>query len=151
MVRALVYMILGPLGIRVLEYYQANSLVINSVVLAYGVLIFISWRNLAGIRKRLVADMVRQLRQAGHTEAGMRASQVIKWTEIAWEESLRGVRFPLVARQTELWPKRVSLAAVQQMLDPKVLAADAIETLTGKRPKREDKPASRRAKSKAKK
>lgn len=150
MVRALVDMALGPLGIKVLEFYTAHSLIINSVVLAYGLVVFASWRNLVGIRKHLVGSMIGQLRASGRTEDGLKVSHVLTRTTIPWQQAMTGVRFPWVARQMELWPKRATLSNVQSMLARDVLAADVIEALTGTRPideKRAEAREARRAKS----
>lgn len=150
MVRALVDMALGPLGIKVLEFYTAHSLIINTVVFAYGLVVFASWRNLVGIRKQLVGSMIGQLKASGRTEDSLKVSHVLTRTTIPWQQAMTGVRFPWVARQMELWPKRATLDNVQDMLARDVLAADVIEELTGTRPideKRAEARAARRAKS----
>jgi hypothetical protein len=153
MVRTLVEMALGPLGIQILDAYLAHSLVINSLVLAYGFVVFASWRNLVGIRRRLVGSMISQLRASGGPDEDLKLSHVLSRTTIPWETAMESVRFPWVARQMELWPKRASLSEVQSLLDRNVLAADVIEELTGKRPKDEKKleaKAAARAKRKSK-
>jgi hypothetical protein len=147
MVRALIEMALGPLGIQVLDFYLSHSLIPNSVVLAYGIFIFASWRNLAGIRMRLVSSMIGQLRAAGHLDADMKPSRVLDRTTIPWEQAIEHLRFPWVARQMGLWPKRATLHNVQSLLDQEVLAADVIEQLTGIRPKDEKKVQARAARS----
>jgi len=139
MVRALVEMALGQLGVQVLDFYLAHSLVINGLVLAYGFVVFASWRNLVGIRKRLVGSMIHQVKESGGQYEDLKVSHVLSRTSIPWQSAIQGMRFPWVARQMELWPRRATLNHVQSMLGKDVLAADVIEELTGKRPKDEKK------------
>ena len=104
---------------------DAHALWINIVVIIYGFVIVLSWNNLLGIRRRLVQDLIDQVRRA---PAGTADLSLIAAT-LMWDEAVAASRFPLVARQNALWPRRTSVEAVRALLPVEALMADARKIL----------------------
>ncbi|HEC24305.1 MAG TPA: hypothetical protein ENI95_15460 [Chloroflexi bacterium] len=129
MVRALVESFLGPIGVQILYFYEEHSLFINSIVLIYGFVMVFSWVNLSGIRKRLIGAMVDQMREHPDIHAGAKIKRVLREIEIPWESVIDERRYPFVAPQMALWPRRKSVEVVKALLSPEELAAEALEEL----------------------
>lgn len=129
MVRAIIESFMGPTFVRVLQFYEANSLIINSVVLLYGVVIFLSWASLLNIRKRLIAAMVHDMQQRPDIHPQTKTKRVLREIEIPWEAVVSQMKYPFVARQAALWPRRRTVEAVQELLPAEDLAAAALAVL----------------------
>lgn len=117
--------VLGPWFGWLYDLYDAHALWINIVVIIYGFVIVLSWNNLLGIRRRLVQDLIDQVRRA---PAGTADLSLIAAT-LMWDEAVAASRFPLVARQNALWPRRTSVEAVRALLPVEALMADARKVL----------------------
>lgn len=117
--------VMGPWFGWLYDFYDSHALWINLAVIAYGFVIVLSWNNLVTIRRRLVHDLVDQLRRhpADATDSALIESL------IAWEPAVTAARFPLIARQNALWPRRVSVEAVRALLPVESLVAEARQTL----------------------
>lgn len=139
MVRALVETFLGSVGVTVLHFYEANALLINSIVVLYGALIVMSWTNLASIRKRLVGAIAAQIVNSPTLNQKSTVKRILAEVDIPWQAALDDVRFPLIAQQTAFWPKKKSVEALQAMLPPDDLVKRALDAL------REHKRKTRRA------
>ncbi len=129
MVRAFIEAMLGPIGVQVLRFYEANSLSINLIVVSYGLVMVLSWTNLVNIRKRLIQAMVAQMRQKPHITPETAVKRVLREVEIPWEAVGRQMWFPLVARQMALWPRRITAETLQALLPAEELATQALEAL----------------------
>jgi hypothetical protein len=140
MVRALVEQMLGAWGTALLDFYYANSLYINLVVVLYGGLVVLSWINLKGIRRQLVDDLASQLGKLPNLETGTPPKKVLRQVKISWEEAIEKRRFPLVAQQTSFLPRRATLETVQGLLPAEELADDALKIMKESRTARMPKP-----------
>jgi len=137
MVRAIIESFMGPTFVRVMRFYEANSLIINSVVLLYGLVIFLSWASLVNIRKRLIAAMVHQMQQHPDFHPKTKAKRVLREIEIPWEAVVGQMKYPFVAQQAALWPRRRTVEAVKELLPAEDLAAAALDVfkqLSGDKP-----------------
>ena len=129
MLYALIETYLGPIGRAMLHFYIENSFAINTVVVAYGLVIVMSWTNLVSIRKRLVGAIAAQIVQNPALNAQSKVKRVLKEVDIPWQAAVADVRFPLVAQQMALWPKRKTVEAVQALLPAEDLVKQALEVL----------------------
>lgn len=129
MIRAFIESILGTWGVSVLNFYETNSLYINSVVVIYGMFIVLSWTNLVNIRKALVYEMVMQMKEHPKINRKSKVKQVLQEISIPWEATIAKVRFPFVAQQASLWPKRLNLENVRSLLNDEELAEQAIKAM----------------------
>jgi hypothetical protein len=120
----------GQWGLAVLNFYQSNSLWINLLVLAYGAWVVLSWVNLKNIRKALLMALVDQLRSQVDPISG-KVVQIKDSPDltIPWEGVVGQARFPFIALQSALLPRRVSVKTTQAMLPAKTLIADAVRIL----------------------
>jgi hypothetical protein len=135
MVRAWIEQLLGAWGTSLLDFYAANSLYINLLVVAYGGVVVLSWMNLKAIRQRLLADLVDQLSRDPRLGEDARPKKVLSRMTIPYDQAIQQARFPFVAQQTSFLPRRATLAAVQALLPAEELADDALKALakTGNR------------------
>lgn len=126
MVRALIEQMLGAWGTALFDFYEANSLYINLVVVLYGGVVVLSWMNLKGIRRQLVEEIAAQLERLPEQEADTPPKNVLRRVEIPWAAAIENRRFPLVALQTSFLPRRATLETVQGLLPAEELAGDAL-------------------------
>jgi hypothetical protein len=146
MLRAFIENLMGQFGTALLNLYSQYSLWINSLVVLYGAWIILSWVNLKNIRSRLIQELASQLRSQGVTGPSSQAASTegakgsgsrksLPRLEIPWEGVVREARFPFIAHQTALWPKRLSIETVQALLPEEELLEDALRSLapTGER------------------
>jgi hypothetical protein len=140
MLRAFIENFMGQFGTTLFNLYAEYSLWINILVVLYGAWIVLSWVNLKNIRSRLIQELAGQLRSQGVTGSsnlsasaegakgsGSRMSQ--RRLDIPWEGVVREARFPFIAHQGALWPKRLSLETVRALLPEEELLEDALQTL----------------------
>lgn len=128
-VLALIERILGPWGMAVLRAYQDNSLLINAAIVLYGFVLILSWRNLDRMRSFLVQAIVQQVPRRAEEEAKPDLSAVLDMASIPWQKALEESRFPLIARQWALLPRRCSLESVQRLLSPEDLAKEVLKII----------------------
>ena len=133
MVRGIVEAVLGPYGVQILKLYEANSLWVNSLVVAYGLAIVLSWANLKHIRARLLAALIDQLESLPRLDPAAQPAKLLRRVSIPWAEAVRQARFPFVAQQSALWPRRASPESVQALLPPEDLVHDALKALAARR------------------
>jgi len=136
MVRAFIEMLLGEWGRQLLYFYEANSCIINSVVLTYGIFMFVSWTNLVRTYRYLIAEMAKQV----HTSMDLNHKSTIKRVRdsvtIPWDTAIEISPFPFISGMSGLLPKRMNVENLQSMLDEKDLAEQAINALKGTHIKR---------------
>ncbi|HPO58995.1 MAG TPA: hypothetical protein PLV53_09130 [Anaerolineaceae bacterium] len=133
MVRAFLDQMLGEFGRSLLVFYETNSLWINLLVVLYGALIVLSWSNLKNIRRALILALAEKLRERPELASVKKAA-----LEVPWEQVVGQVRYPFVARQTDLLPQRLSVEAVQNLLSVEDLTEEALK-LVNPVPAREGK------------
>jgi len=131
MVRGLIEGLLGDFGTSILNFYEANSLWINGIILLYGIVIVLSWSNYKSIRRSLVFSTVEQLRQKSEAELREAPARLLGSVVIPWDETMKRTWFPLVADQTAFLPRRLNLERLQKILSPEDLVKDAVRVLTG--------------------
>lgn len=120
---------MGPLFGLLFDFYEAHAVVFNTVVVAYGFVIILSWTNLVNIRRQLVAAIISQVQHAPEKYAEAKSQQAMKDIKIPWEDAVSAARFPLVARQVALYPRRKSVETVQELLPAEALVKEALEVV----------------------
>ncbi len=113
--------ILGQLGVTLLKFYEANSLWLNLIVVAYGAWVVLSWMNLKNIRSALIRALAEQIQSETGEEKKERPALIIPWERVVGQ-----ARFPFVAQQSALVPRRLSIQTVQAMLPVEDLSAEAV-------------------------
>jgi hypothetical protein len=131
MVRAFIEMLLGEWGRQLLYFYEANACMINSVVLVYGVLMFLSWTNLVRTYRYLIVEMAKQVHTSMDLNRKSTNKKVRDSVMIPWEKAVEISPFPFIGRMSGILPKRMTVENLQAMLDEKDLAEKAINALKG--------------------
>ena len=121
---------MGPIFGVIYDFYAAHSLIFNSIVIVYGFVIILSRNNLNSIRYRLVQALVEQLRAAPDKLAEAGPERILKEVTLPWEEAVSAARFPLVAKQTALYPRRKSIEAAQALLPAETLVKESLDVLS---------------------
>ena len=133
MVRAFIEGMLGEVGRQILYFYEANALVINSVVLTYGVFIYASWMNLVRIYRFLIVEMA----TAAHTSEELNRKKTNKKIRdtigIPWEKAVDQAPFPFIARTGGLLPRRNTVENLKFYFSEKDLADKTLKALQGER------------------
>ncbi len=107
---------LGPSGVRVLEFYIAHSLPINGLIVLYAALLLGARLNLRRIEQLALAEVRQQLEAARQSSTTRRKGRV-RIPGPAWPELLaRGSRFPLVAAGKAWYPRPATAATVEKLL-----------------------------------
>jgi len=132
MVRSFVEMIMGDFGRQILYFYEANALIINLFVLAYGIILFFSWSNLVQIHRFLVIEIAKQIHLKNDLDKDSSPKKVLKKVRIPWAEAVQKSRFPWVAKMSGLIPRRKSVAILKDLLIEEDLAAHALSVLNGR-------------------
>ncbi len=127
MLRQFFETMMGGSGMALLNFYLANSLWINLLVLAYGIFLVLCWSNLKTIRKLLILSMVSQLRSRPDVAIELPTKKELKSLSIPWESAIGEARFPFVARQNDFLPHRVSPDAVKSMIPIEHLNKEALK------------------------
>ncbi len=120
MIRGVIEAMLGEVGRSVLAFYEAHALTLSLLILAYGLLMYLSWANLVRIYRYLVVAAAQALGQAPGRAAGDGPG-----LPLPWQAAVDSVRFPLVARRAGLWPMRKSVRAAQAIIDERELLQHA--------------------------
>jgi len=131
MVRAFIEMMLGEVGRQMLYFYEANACAVNSIVLTYGVLMFVSWNNLVRIYRFLIVEIAKDIHLAEDINRKTTKKQVLDAVEIPWENAIEKSNFPFVARMGGLVPKRKTVENLKIFFDEKELAEQALKALKG--------------------
>lgn len=127
--RAFLVSIMGPWFGPLFDFYEANALWLNLIVIAYGFVIVLAWSNLVRIRNYLVRDLIAQMRRTPDRYAGSDSEPMAAEIQIAWAEAVAATQFPLVAHQSALWPRRTSIESVQALLSVQALVTEAREAM----------------------
>lgn len=93
---------LGPFGMQVQQWYIQHSLLVNSLVVLYGLLLVISHLNY----KRVLDHVLGQIMQANNKKIDLNDHNL--WMNSIQESSY----FPFVSGNLSLIPKRTSAAAM---------------------------------------
>ncbi len=117
---------LGPSGVRVLEFYIAHSAAINGLVVLYAILLLVARLNLRRIEERAVRQVQRQLDAAGYT-GDRRARAHPPAADLAWPEIVaQGSRFPLVVGAKGWYPRLATPDNVARLLPVQALVERAL-------------------------
>jgi hypothetical protein len=130
MFRAIIESVLGEWGRATLYFYDEYSLWINLVVVIYGMWVVLSWVNLKNIRKPLISSIADQLRSRPEITSNSLSKKQLKSLVIPWESAVQQSRFPYVARQNAIVPRRMTVPAVQALLPIADLIAEARELIS---------------------
>ena len=113
----------GLWGPALLDFYFHNAGWINAAVLIYGLLLALSWLNLARVSDALVEQILEQAgSMKGAQTKGKRKKTVhLGDFELAWEQAFALSKFPFLARQAGLLVRRSNLENARALITEKDL------------------------------
>lgn len=100
---------LGPLGVTILDFYIANSIWINGLILLYGLLVVLARRSFELSRQSLISALQSQHPQQFEHKKLASVLNTLKKINIPWEQSLESSSFPLIAPPGSIlvYPKKL--------------------------------------------
>lgn len=131
MLRALIESLMGEVGRQILYFYEANQLVLNLVVLSYGLIMFMAWSTLIRIYRHMVLLIAEDIKKNPNLKKKSKVSKIKGEIELPWQTAVDAAWFPLVANNGGVIPGRKSVAVMQQLFDEDELIEHALEVLQG--------------------
>ncbi|MBN2044555.1 MAG: hypothetical protein JW757_06005 [Anaerolineales bacterium] len=131
MIRSFLEMMMGEVGRQILYFYEANACVINSVVLSYGLFMFLCWNNLVRVYRYLVVEVAKTVHLNEDLNRKSTNKRVREMINIPWEKAVEAAPFPFVGHVGALLPKRISVETLQLYFDDKEIVDLAIKLLKG--------------------
>jgi hypothetical protein len=128
--------LMGDVGRAILYFYQDNALVINVIILVYGVFMFYSWNNLLRIYRFLIVEMAKSAHLSEELNRKKSNKKIRKIIGVPWEKAIEVSPFPYIARIGALVPKRKTVENLQLLFEEKDLADKALKALQGANIKR---------------
>jgi len=92
---AFVRSLIGNFGRRLMDFYIQNSLLINSLVLLYGLVVFISRRNYFVILEKLILEI--KSKNPKFEKSVIKKISKRDYESISWETVRGEIKFPLFA------------------------------------------------------
>ncbi len=114
---------LGPWGQRLLDFYLANSLWINGLILLYFLVLFLSRWNYRRAQAAVLDELQARYGQMSGKKVAREISARMAQDGVPWEAGLRATAWPLIAGPRALVPRPKSSLALQKLFPPDALAA----------------------------
>ncbi len=131
MVGPFIEAMMGDIGRAILYFYQDNSLIINVIVLTYGLFMFAAWNNLVRIYRFLIVEMARAAHTSEELNRKKSNKKIRKIIGVPWEKAIETSPFPFIARIGAMVPKRKTVENLQLFFDEKDLADKALKAIQG--------------------
>jgi hypothetical protein len=131
MVGPFIEALMGDVGRAILYFYQDNALVINTVILLYGVFMFYCWNNLLRIYRFLIVEMAKEAHTSEELNRKKSNKKIRDIIGVPWEKAIETSPFPYVARIGALLPKKKTVENLQTYFDEKELADQVLKALQG--------------------
>lgn len=113
----------GVWGPALLDLYFQNSGWINAIVVAYGLLLLLSWQNLSRISDSLVDQILEQARGIDVTKGKGNKPKIVHLSDfkLSWEGAFVSSKFPFIAKQAGLVIRRSTLENVRALISDRDL------------------------------
>lgn len=131
MVGPFIEALMGDVGRAILNFYRDYALIINSVILVYGVFMFYCWNNLLRIYRFLIVEIARDAHTSDELNRKKSNKKIRKIIGVPWEKAVETSPFPYIARIGALVPKKKTVENLQLLFDEKDLADQALKALQG--------------------
>jgi hypothetical protein len=119
--------ILGPLGSRVLDFYIANGLWINGLLLLYALLVVFARRTFDLGRQSLVESIQKEYGPQIEHRKSESILKVLKHIRIPWERAMGSSPFPLITPPGSMLVYPKNLATFQRLVPPEKIAELLVE------------------------
>jgi len=113
----------GVWGPALLELYFQYASWINVILVAYGVLLLLSWQNLSRVCDTLVDQILDQAKEIEVNKAKRRKPIIIQLSDfsLSWDQAFASSKFPFVAKQTAFFIHRSSMENIQTLISDRDL------------------------------
>lgn len=113
---------LGPLGVTALDFYIANSLWINGLILLYALMVVLARRSFELSRQSLIHSLQSKYGAQFEHRKPEAVLKMLKKLSIPWDQALLSSTFPLITPpgSIRVFPKK--LATLQKFLPLEILA-----------------------------
>lgn len=122
---------LGVWGRALLHYLQQNAAVVSLIAVAYGSFMLMCWVTMVRIYRYAVLKVASQIHVDPELSKKMKPRKLEQEIEIPWQAAVEAARFPFVARQGALWPKRASASTLAALVEDREVIDDALKLLRG--------------------
>lgn len=112
-IRGIIQGFIGEWGIKVSDWYYANSLWINGVLLFYALMIYIAWKNYQTVTDFLLKTIIDEISPNMKTWSKSEISKNLKRIEIPWEDARRKAIIPLFAKSGSYLPRLISIDQIK--------------------------------------
>jgi hypothetical protein len=130
MIDIFVRSLLGPWGQQLLDFYLANSLWINGLILLYFGALVISRRSYSRSLAAIIEAVERRYTQPGGKVSPKEVKTRLAQDGVPWEAGLQATSWPFLAGPRGLWPRPKTLKTLQQLLPPDEVAARIVASNT---------------------
>ena len=131
MIRSFIEAMMGEVGRQILYFYEANACVINSIVLTYGLFMWLTWNNLVRVYRYLIVEVAKTVHLHDDLKRKSTNKRVRDTIDIPWDEAVKTSPMPFVARLGAIIPKRISVETLQMYFDEKEIVDGALKLLKG--------------------
>jgi hypothetical protein len=113
----------GVWGPVLLDIYFQYAGWINTIVVAYGFLLLLSWRNLSRMSDYLVDQILEQAKVMKDRKENGGEQKVVHLSDfsLSWEQAFASSNFPFIANQTGILIRRSSLENVRTLIEDRDL------------------------------
>lgn len=143
MIRSFIEAMLGDFGRQLLYIYEANAFIINSVIVIYGLFMFLAWNNLVRVYRFLILEVAKTVHLDEELDRKSTNKRIRDTVMIPWDKAVEVAPFPFIGHVGALLPKRMSVENLQLYFEEKEIVDRAMKLLKGTHIKRLT-PSSRR-------
>ena len=113
----------GVWGPALLDFYFQNAGWINAILVAYGLLLLLSWQNLSRVIDALVDQILEQAKQTKVPEEKAGKPKIVHLSDFrpSWEDAFASSKFPFVAKGNGLIIRRSNLENVRALISNREL------------------------------
>jgi hypothetical protein len=113
----------GFWGPALLNLYFQYAGWINAIVVAYGLLLLLSWQNLSRVCDSLVDQILDQAREIKAGKGKNTNPKVVQLSDfqLSWERAFASSKFPFIARQTGFVIRRSNLENIRTLISDRDL------------------------------
>ncbi len=122
MIDVIVRSFLGGFGGKVLDFYQANSLLINSLVLLYALLLILSRRAYNQVVFKLTADLLTSHEELFRKKSLKSLHKIITRMDLPWESAISETWFPFLTPPGKLLPYLKNKSSIARLFTPDLIA-----------------------------
>jgi len=104
MIYAFIRNYIGGFGRALMDFYVANSLVINGLILVYALLVFLAHRNYLYVIERIIVEL--GLIKQGEKNKLLRKVNSADLTKLQWDKVRKNIWFPFIS-EPKKWTFRL--------------------------------------------